>query len=546
MSAPAALVAVATPRIWPQLPDDLVDKIISFLGPNEVPHFRLVNKAAASRFCGPEHITLHLSQPVPPHAFAAHWLAPGATRGLTLARRLQLLSLTAASGMAANLELVVRAAGCLPTYEVLEAAAASGQLGSCQWLHEHGCPTCKRGAKESGLLAAAAGGGHRHVCEWLLGLGLDHTWGSDGAAEAARGGHVGLAEWLLDLAERRPQLGVPDQGQRPREDAEGLAVGAAHGCDLPTLVRLWRDHPVPECAKGRALAAAAGSPTPDWAAKVEWLEAQGCQRGVGAASAAASCPDDATAAARLAWLRSRGYPLDDSAVLAAVRADNAAALQYLLEEACMRPGDSATTAVQAAVREGRLGALRALHDAGWMPGGACFSLAVRAAVHSHLGVLAWLVETPGGTVAAAAGTGAGAELWTALLGAGARSGSVELMASLVARGGELGPRVFSKAASSGCEEAVEWLVERGCPVEGGGWSYTAAAGNGDLAMAALLRRLGAPWGPDGRVASHAARAAPAPMLRWLLAEGCPARGSPKEAASQRAGTGARGFGSRPG
>ncbi|KXZ47192.1 hypothetical protein GPECTOR_37g198 [Gonium pectorale] len=95
-----------TSRVWLQLLDS-----------NEVPSFRLVNKASASQFRAPHHITYRLSQPVPPDAFAAHWLAPGSIRGLTLARRRQLLSLTATSDVVANLEVAKKAAGCLLTYE---------------------------------------------------------------------------------------------------------------------------------------------------------------------------------------------------------------------------------------------------------------------------------------------------------------------------------------------------------------------------------------------------------------------------------------------
>ncbi|KXZ49369.1 hypothetical protein GPECTOR_22g963 [Gonium pectorale] len=103
---------------WSQLLPELADKVVGYLDPNEMPIFRLVNKAAAAQFRGPDHTTFRLSQPVPPHAFAAHWLAPGATRGLPLGRRRQLLCLTAASGVVANLEVAVRAAGCLLTFEV--------------------------------------------------------------------------------------------------------------------------------------------------------------------------------------------------------------------------------------------------------------------------------------------------------------------------------------------------------------------------------------------------------------------------------------------
>ncbi|GLC52403.1 hypothetical protein PLESTB_000625400 [Pleodorina starrii] len=45
-------------------------------------------------------------------------------------------------------------------------------------------------------------------------------------------------------------------------------------------------------------------------------------------------------------------------------------------------------------------------------------------------------------------------------------------------------------AESGCEEALEWLVERGCPFPLDGGAYFKAAFNGDLAMPRCLHRLG--------------------------------------------------------
>ncbi|KXZ41131.1 hypothetical protein GPECTOR_745g908 [Gonium pectorale] len=186
--------APSAARVWPQLPTELAEHIISFLEPNEVPGFRLVNQAAAAQFRGPSYTTIRLSQPVPLQLFAAHWLAPGSTRGLTRKRRRQLLSLTAASGVVANLEVALRAAGCTLTPEVFLAAAAAGRLDMCRWLLQRGCPTTKDGASGSQILAEAARGGHQHVCEWLMGLNLTWMWG--GFCEAAQSGSVELLAWL--------------------------------------------------------------------------------------------------------------------------------------------------------------------------------------------------------------------------------------------------------------------------------------------------------------------------------------------------------------
>ncbi|KXZ56480.1 hypothetical protein GPECTOR_1g43 [Gonium pectorale] len=344
------------PCLWSSLLPELAERIARCLHPNDVAcGLRLINKASAAQFSGPQYTTIRLSQPVPHHAFAAHWLAPCATRGLTLERRQQLLYLTAASGVVANLDVALQAAGCLATYEVFHAAAATGQLRCCHWLLEHGCPT-EESDVGSGLLGAAAGGGHRLVCEWLLGLGL--RWASDGAVDAARGGHVGLMEWLRQRRSPLPRSGADDQSDGSEQALDKLDVvsGAAEGFDLPTLQRVVQqngglgshdagtrqdagavdeDEAAEAEAEGRSLvlAAAAGSPTPDWAAKVEWLEAQGCPRSARAAERAAARPDDADAAARLAWLRDRGYPLGATAVEAAAGAGNTAALHLLLGEA---------------------------------------------------------------------------------------------------------------------------------------------------------------------------------------------------------------------
>ncbi|KXZ41116.1 hypothetical protein GPECTOR_776g953 [Gonium pectorale] len=113
---------------------------------------------------------------------------------MTLGQRRELLCLTAASGDIAALRSALRSAGCVPSVQVFEAAAQTGQLRACQWLLRKGCPVLRADidAHGSDLLAAAARGGHRHVCEWLISLGL--VWNCCGAVEAARGGYVELVE----------------------------------------------------------------------------------------------------------------------------------------------------------------------------------------------------------------------------------------------------------------------------------------------------------------------------------------------------------------
>ncbi|KXZ41753.1 hypothetical protein GPECTOR_294g794 [Gonium pectorale] len=305
----------------------------------------------------------------------------------------------------------------------------------------------------SGLLGAAAGAGHWHVCEWLLSLGIK-VW-ANGADEAGRSGHVDLMDWLL---ERQPP-------------------------------RLWQRVRAPELTPGKqgeVLAAAASSPTADWAAKVEWLEEQGCPRDSPAAAEAA-----AYAPARLTWFRDRGYPLGPEAAQAAVRACNLGALQYILA-AMPVPSTGqrhhSSDAAPLAAARGDLAALQALHAAGCTMSIA--ALARVSALGGRLHVLAWLLETFGRTAVG---------LDVALFRGAAESGSVELLA---------------------------WLRERGCDwdveVHDDGGPYIAASRNDDARTVACLRRLGCPWGDAGQVFRDALlRVAPAPMMDCLLAAGCP-------------------------
>ncbi|KXZ43938.1 hypothetical protein GPECTOR_77g34 [Gonium pectorale] len=491
--------------VWPELLPELEEKIFSFLGPNDIPIFRQINKAAAAQFCEPQHKTFRLSAPVSSQAFAAHWLAPGATKGLTLSRRRQLLCLVAASGVVANLKLAVVAAGCLPTLEVFKAAAAAGKLDACMWLREQGCSMASSWHRGSDLLAAAAGGGHRHVCEWLLGLGL--AWSSDGAAAAARSGHLDLMEWLL---EQRPPLSEGRYGDADSTKKE-LILGVVHGCDLPTLKRLWTGWgEISDSMKWGALAAAAGSPTPDWAAKVEWLEAQGCPRTPFSCGEAARRPD-AEAVDRLAWLLQRGYPVSAPAIKASALAGNVEAFSYLMG-ALRDPeyqSEYADVGLHASIG-GNLQILQTLQAFGWLsdPPGCAQQLAGRGRVEA----LAWLVETRGN---------AALHLHPYLVNAAAASGSVEMLAWVRALGLPWNRTTLWTAITVGCAEAAEWLVARGCRIEELDDVYGSVCANGDLAMAELLRRLGVPWGPAGSDVDRAARHAPLPMLRWLLEEGCP-------------------------
>ncbi|KXZ51800.1 hypothetical protein GPECTOR_11g242 [Gonium pectorale] len=455
-------MAAAPNRIWPQLPPEVAARVLSVLDKNELAtSFRLVSKAAAAQLRDPEHTTVRLSHPVPPHAFAAKWLAPGATRGLTLAQRRRLLCLTAASGVLANMEIAVQAAGGMPLDPVFEAAASAGQLHICKWLRARGCFADSQDDQfPMSALSAAAVAGREDICEWLLDeCAGDCEWSWFAVAAAAAGGHVALMEWLVQ--NRRDDDGPPPlvgNGYYQYIDS------AAWGCDLATVQRLWRgfqedgvDNPD---LLGEVLAAAAASPTPDWQPKVEWLESVGCGPTCLAAAKAAACPD---AGARLAWLRDRGYPFDASAVAAAAGAGNETALQCLL--AGMRPPDDQTAgnaaakaavkaAAKAAAAGGHQAVLQALREAGWSLN--VSSVMKAAAQGGHLHLLIWVWEELGRSKERLLT----AELFTAA----AESGSVEMLAWLQDRPCKMSQCAWEAGAKAGCVAALEWLKGNDCPM----------------------------------------------------------------------------------
>ncbi|PNG99619.1 Ankyrin repeat domain-containing protein, partial [Tetrabaena socialis] len=421
----------------------------------------------AAQFRGPQDRTVRLSLPVPHHAFVQRWSGVGAMRGLTLRQRQQLSFLTACSGSIANLEVLLAREDC--AYfgdEALSAAAGAGQLEVCRWLRRQDCSWC------SSNLSAAAEGGHQDVCEWLLASGC--PWSQWAAGAAARGGHVGLMDWLLGTG----------------QDSYSLFGAAAAGCDLPTLQRLHRTHltePLLYVAKESAMAAAAGSLTADWRAKVEWLEGQGFPRTVEACAEAVKQPDWR---GRLEWLQQRGYPLNGYVAEAAARVGVVDVLQYVLDSG-VALGTGAASVAFVAAQKGHLAVLQALPVRGF---DGVAATAAAAAGGGHLPVVAWLVEALGADKVLSAGVFASA----------AGSGNMELLAWLHDRGCPWDPEAFAYAAHTGCEEQLEWLAARGCPMGEDGEPYARAAGNDDLATLRCLQRLGCPLGPgSGKVFARA-------------------------------------------
>ncbi|GLC46804.1 hypothetical protein PLESTB_001801400 [Pleodorina starrii] len=497
-------VTLRTPdgsRIW--LPG-IVACIARHLPANEVAStLRLIDKATSDQFA--THKTLRLSIPSPIHVFRERWGRPGAFRALSRNQRLQLLCLTAASGSVANLEVALANAGLDLRCELLVAAAAAGQLDMCKVLRA-------RGSLWGESLSAAAKAGHRHVCEWMLASGCPVKWHV--VCSAARSGREDLMLWLLTELQ-----GLPNDGR-------SLLMAAAECLSLAALQRLWQQlmagrhgsnlqqqlEQLNEGDRGAIVEAAAGSTTPDWQAKVEWLEGLGYPRMARACESAVRAGNGDATVARLQWLHGRGYPLETAVADTAVRVGNLAALRFLVEQAGVRPtGHPFRGYSMIAAGRGHLAVLQYLHASG-LPLDAR-SVAEQAALMGHLPVVVWAVETLG----VAPADGAASLLYRAAI-----TGNLELMTWLHVRGWALGPAAISNGASSGCEEALEWLVERGCPFPLDGRAYFMTAFNGDLAMLRCLHRLGCPWGPPGELLADCIRSVVSvAVLQCLLDLGCP-------------------------
>ncbi|GFR44820.1 hypothetical protein Agub_g6158 [Astrephomene gubernaculifera] len=483
---------------WPQLPPEIVEHIARFLPVNDVScNLRLVNKAAAAQFRGPRYATVRLSLTSPHDAFAHRWGAPGAMRCLTYNQRLKLVCLTARTGNLRNLSLALACAGLAPSAKFLEAAAAGGQLDAVLRLRELGCPL-------GNALKEAAEAGQRRMCEWLLANGCQ--WTISTVCAAARGGHPALMDWLWQL-----------RAGHACEASNSIhrLIDACKGCDLPTMRRIFHSLTKEESdwflgyivfLYRHVMIGAGGSSTPDWQAKIEWLEAlaAGLPKDHAACHGAAFHPD---ALPRLIWLRQRGHPFGETVALGAAAAGNVAALTYLLDEGGVQPDADLT---HRATARGHLGVLQMLHARGALaPEGVDWR---GMAGEGHLGVMAWLVEEVGLRLPASVPVHA------------ARSGSLPLLSWLHERGVAWSCEAFNEAAGAGSEEAVEWLLAAGCPMSMDGKAYDKAAANGDYAMLRCLRRLGCPWGtasPHTTFSSCVLSGCPLQVLGWLAAEGCP-------------------------
>ncbi|GLC39390.1 hypothetical protein PLESTM_000891500 [Pleodorina starrii] len=602
-SIPAAVPAAVEPaapdpsRIWiPQL----VERFASLLPPNDVAcSLRLVDKATAALFRHHHHhpqsppphfVTVRLSRSVPHHAFARRWGHARALAPLTWRQRRQLLRLTVRSGSLPNLEILLDELDehCPLGPDVLEAAAGAGALAMCQALRRRGCPwsdgalraaaagghqaTCEwllatggcplPWSSEAALLAAARGG-HSATCEWMLASGC-RPWSSRAPGEAAAGGHVGLMDRLLAAAEAAAAAAPPPPGGVD-VDVGALLRGAAQGCSLATLQRLYDRYgrrvagqhaaAAAACSWGEFLIPAAVlSPTPDWQAKAEWLAgrvppAYDEQEVVTRVGRSVHLYGRSDWRARLDWLRRRltravGHERTDEFVWAAVLAGNTAAADDLLPPPPPGDGRVPPWVPAVAVGEGHLPMLHMLEARGHLPDPGMLRAALRS---GRLAVVRWVSERlerldaglgqhqqhqqqrPQQRQRQPLGLGLSPELFSA----GASSGSVEVLEWLRGRGCPWDARTFAAAAGAGSEEALEWLAERGCPMGDDGAPYIQPAARGDLSVLRCLRRLGCPWSDSSRGDTFnrcAAAVGDDPVgrlcdrpvgLQWLLEQGCP-------------------------
>ncbi|KAG2437435.1 hypothetical protein HXX76_006086 [Chlamydomonas incerta] len=543
--------------------------------------------------------------------------------------RIKLLALTAASGELANLQVALEAVRTAPTVQVISKAAASGELAVVQYLHEHaGCPwaadTTAAAAAASQLdtlkwlvaagcpvtctaLEAAAKAGDAATVEWLLAdtpiiSGLSPRAAADAldaaACAAAAAGHIPLFESLFaalvpalekapprpirargragpagqDAAAERPPLRGPD-GTALAHILEALAQGA-DADTLQSFMRTWLDDVEPDPRRQlteqqdkQVITAAAGSTTPDWQDKVDFL----LSRQKRAAEAAAAEPQNNAAprapvlnaapaglrvlnramlapdvATRVSWLISPERP-----VQLALSADNVNELlkqgQWELAQKLVAevPGLSFNYAsTRAALKGGHMDIVKALLAEPYK---------CRIYGHEALKVLAaggrlddmrWLVEKyaeKGGQDSETAETwklALDVEVFTAAV----QSGSLPLLRWLRSKdwpteeGAEPDAAPACKrrkdpmasaeepwvtAADLGSEEVMEWLASEGrTPFLADGEPYVRAAKRADALTLDCLKRLGCPL-PAEALTGALAWGAPLPTLRWLVDQGCP-------------------------
>ncbi|KAG2451824.1 hypothetical protein HYH02_003600 [Chlamydomonas schloesseri] len=399
-----------------RLTRDLLRRIASHLHPNEVvASLKLVNRETAA--CLRDYSRLQLSRarahrrttlttaqdPWPGHAFVAYWGRPEPWQRQTLPQRRRLLALAASSCHAASLDVALRhcrvpVPACV---EVLEAAAAAGDVAACERLlapelgardyivefamaaaaqeGQLGVLECIRArgfvASSTCLGTAARAACYAGRAEALAWLAERYPSGAyeDGhacwelAIAAAEGGHPELAQQLLARrTAASAALTAADNKQRLRR----LLCGLAFGCLLPAFEPFRRYIPAAGSAAGggsgggwgwvldsvtaagAVLSAMMGSMTSDWERKLIWLQEQ-CVEAAPASVAGAPVP----LAALLFGGAAGGASVYMDWAVAASRADFATRLRALHAAGFGFPGNAAEEVAEAAVRWGDMAAL---------------------------------------------------------------------------------------------------------------------------------------------------------------------------------------------
>ena len=217
---------------WNMLTPDLIHCIAEHLNPNEpATTLRMLNKETAAALSG-KYATITLARasgpdrrfsrglkiavsPWPGRAFVAHWSRPEPWRTLTLPQRRRLLCLAASSHDAASLEAALAFSGAGLACQVVDAAAAGGDLAALQRLIEEGCDRSDRAA------ALAAGYGHLHILQWIAADAYPVRealgWASDAeVAEAAcEGGQGHVLTWFEGGLRQQPTAAAAVAGQQP-------------------------------------------------------------------------------------------------------------------------------------------------------------------------------------------------------------------------------------------------------------------------------------------------------------------------------------------
>ncbi len=503
--ATASVISGSSCNMLSLLPRDIVDRIAQCLEPNEVAAtFRLLDPSIATTLGHPYYVTIRLSQCVPHHAFVARWTRD-TLQTVSHAQRAHLLNLTAGSNSVKNLAYL-GTLGCIPTPDAFVQAASSGALETLEWLKSR-YPSTASGPSSRRALLAAAKSGHRKSCEWLLSNGCD--WHKGAARAAARAGHEDLFLWLAGLEDNK-LVGRFEHFLASKAYMDDLA----HGCSLEVLKRTH--HAL--AARGltphthSTLAVAAASPTPDWQAKVLWLEEQGCAKSPKACEYAAACTLPAALPSKSSP-RPGPYPTTTTTTTTAAAATTAAGITSSPSSPLASPSSTPRHKPTPAPTTTTSRAPAAAATAATPPAASPAPSPALPPDNSALARLQWLrgrsypVNKKAATRAACNGNSDA--LRYLLTECGMRPGTTP--ARYAAKGGHLdalktldeygipidGPDAAQHAAEGGHLPVVVWLVERkgrGVLTEG---VFTAAVKSGRMELLAWLLGAQCPRSPEG-------------------------------------------------